>query len=117
MLTPEETPAWARRHVDAWNSHDLDRIMTLYTEEVEVHSPLAANLTGSGVVRGAPAVRAYFAAALVRYKDLRFKLLDALLCLDSVALYYVSVEGLLVAEVLYLDENNRVSKALAHYAV
>ena len=74
-------------------------------------------LTGHGIVRGWESVRAYFAAGLAIYRDLQFRLLDVLICVESVTLYYISVEKRVVAEVMFLDGEGKVSKALAHYDV
>ena len=58
----------------AWNAGDLDAIMAHYAEDVEHSSPTVARLLGepSGVVRGKPALRAYFAKALAASPGLRF---------------------------------------------
>lgn len=39
MLTAEQAHELAERWVQAWNSHDLDTIMSYYTENVILVSP------------------------------------------------------------------------------
>ena len=44
---------FAQDWVDAWNSHDLERILNHYEDEVLLTSPVAAKLlNGDGTVRG-----------------------------------------------------------------
>ena len=51
-MTPTEAKAFAEKHCSVWNTHDLDRILDLYADDAELASPLAAQLTGGGVVEG-----------------------------------------------------------------
>lgn len=115
-MNNDEARAFAEKHVAVWNTHDLERIIDLYTEDAELTSPLAAQLTGGHVLSGRDALRGYFATALERHPDLQFKLVDTLLCVDSVTLYFRSINDQMVAEVLFLDESGRVRKVFAHYA-
>src|SRR5437660_91789 len=63
------TDTFAADWVAAWNRHDLDAILSHYADDVVFTSPFAVRLTGDGTVRGKPALRAYFAAALTRLPD------------------------------------------------
>jgi hypothetical protein len=115
-MNADEAKAFASKHVSVWNTHDLDRIVDLYADDVELASPLAAELTGGGVVKGKSALRDYFAAALTKHPDLKFELLNTLLCVDSVTLYFTSVSDRPVAEVLFLDRNHKIRQVFAHYS-
>src|SRR6266478_3078210 len=44
MLTREEAHRFAEHWITAWNAHDLDRIMAHYETEVELSSPVAAQI-------------------------------------------------------------------------
>ncbi len=116
QITPDDAKSFAEHHVAVWNGHNIDDILALYADDVELSSPLAAELTGGGVVRGKTALRGYFARGLEAYPDLRFTLVDKLLCVDSVTLYYRSINERMVAEVMFLDEDRRVRRVFAHYA-
>jgi ketosteroid isomerase-like protein len=50
---------FAEEWVEAWNSHDLDRILAHYDDQVVLTSPVALNLlkNGSGIVEGKAALR------------------------------------------------------------
>src|SRR5438093_9199399 len=62
MLTKEEAHRFAEHWISAWNAHDLDRIMAHYEAEVELISPVAAQILNDpqGRVVGKANVRAYF---------------------------------------------------------
>src|SRR5438477_2853019 len=47
MLTKDEAYQFAEHWVAAWNAHDLDRIMSHYEAEVELISPVAAQLVNA----------------------------------------------------------------------
>ena len=49
---------FAKEWIDAWNSHDLDRILSHYVEDFEMSSPLIIELKKdpSGVLRGKTAI-------------------------------------------------------------
>lgn len=57
---------------EAWNSHDLDRILSLYSEDVIFKSPRIRTVSGeeSGVLRGKPSVRDYLRRIFERRPDL-----------------------------------------------
>lgn len=117
MIDPAEAESIARKHVAVWNRHDLEEIVQLYTEDVTLVSPLAGAVTGGTTVSGRAALRDYFAAALARYPELEFRLIDVLSCVDTVTLYFHGAGGRIVAEVLTLDADRRIRAVLAHYTV
>jgi hypothetical protein len=118
MLTDEQALTLARRWIEAWNAHDLDRIMTHYGEEIAFTSPFIVKLLGSpvGTVHGRAALRSYFAKGLAAYPALHFELLGVAAGVDSVVLHYRSVNGLQAFEVMELHRDGLVRRVLAHYA-
>lgn len=116
-MTKAQAHTVAAEWLRAFNSHDLDAILSHYAESVELTSLLAARVLGdpAGTVRGKDALRAYFAKALAAAPDLRFELLDVFTGVDSVAVYFRSnVRGLQV-EVMTLDTDGRIVKVLVHH--
>lgn len=118
-MTEGEAQQFGLAWVEAWNSHDLERILEHYAPDVEVTSPLAETVLGPGrhTVKGKQALRQYWGPALERYPDLRFVLLRAYAGAGSVVLHYQSVQGLVAAECMELDVNGKVRRVLAHYAL
>src|SRR5438270_11112044 len=102
----------------AWNSHDLERILSHYDEAIEFTSPFAEKLTqdGSGTVAGKAALREYFWRALVAFPDLHFVPERTLLGVGSVVLCYRSVRNLRAAEMMLLGPDGRIVRVWAHYA-
>lgn len=108
---------FAKEWLDAWNSHDLDRILLHYADDFEMTSPVIISIAGepSGMLKGKEKVRAYWAKALQRIPDLRFELMTTLIGVNSITLYYKSPRGH-AAEVFHFGPDQKVVKAFAHYA-
>lgn len=107
--------AFAEKHIATWNRHDMGAILALYTEDVELTSPLAERVVGTSTLRGRDNVHAYFEAGLARYPDLRFELEGVYGSVGSVTLLMRTVERKVVAEVLTLEADLRISRVVAHY--
>lgn len=102
--------------LDDWNSHDIDRILAHYDEAVRFHSPFAEVLTGSGVIVGKEALRAYWAPALANRPGLTFHLRAAYVGHLSVSLHYGDERDRSVIETLVFGEAGRVVFGTACYA-
>ena len=118
MVTGESANRLAREWVAAWNAHDLDRIMEHYEENVEVISPVAAQLLGvtDGRVTGKENLRRYFQKALEAFPSLHFKLEAVLFGPISVVLYYENQRGTHTAEYMEISPNGKVSRVVANYS-
>lgn len=112
--------AWnlARDWTAAWNSHNLDSIMTHYEEAVELTSPSAAQLLGTpnGKVVGKANLRAYFQRGLDAYPELHFRLENVLWGVNSVVFYYINQKGTHTAEFMELSANGKVARVVANYS-
>lgn len=116
MLTPEFADAFAAEWIEAWNHHDLPRILSHYEDDFEMSSPNIPRLTNepSGTLKGKEAVGAYWQRALERTPTLHFTLEHVLLGINSITLIYQGARGI-SAEVFHFDRDGRVSRAYAHY--
>jgi ketosteroid isomerase-like protein len=110
---------FAHELIDAWNAHDLVRVLAHYAEDFEMSSPLIVTIAGerTGTLRGKNAVAAYWTKALSIMPDLRFELRAVLVGIDSVTLHYRGTRGRLSSEVLHFRAGGKVARAFAHYAV
>lgn len=117
MLTRDAARAFAQEWIDAWNSHDLDRILSHYTDDFEMSSPLIVSIFGepSGTLRGKAQVRAYWALGLERRPGLRFELLEVFSGVNSLVISYRSEQEHLATELLLFDDHGRVRVGSAHY--
>jgi ketosteroid isomerase-like protein len=116
-MTEDQARMLAHEWMQAWNSHDADRVAAHYHPEVEYHSPFVARLAGAAPLRGRDAFRDYAAAAFERYPDLHFGPECRVAAgAGSVAIEYRSVDDLLAIETLVLDDEGLVVRAHCHYA-
>jgi ketosteroid isomerase-like protein len=110
--------AFAQDWVDAWNSHDLERILSHYDDEMRLVSPVALKLlnNGDGVVQGKAALREYFRRGLDAFPNLHFDLIDVLWGVETIVVYYANkVRGNKTAEVIQMSPAGKVSKVWANY--
>jgi ketosteroid isomerase-like protein len=115
-LQAEFARGFAQEWVAAWNSHDLERILDHYDDEVVLLSPVAQRLLGDGRVQGKAALREYFRRGLEAYADLRFDLTDVLWGMETVVLVYASnVRGAKTAEVMLFGAAGKVLRVWANY--
>lgn len=116
-MTKDEAWKLANHWVEAWNSHDLDAIMTHYENAIELTSPVAARLLGTpdGKVIGKANLRAYFQRGLEAFPELKFHLEDVLWGLNSVVLYYTNQKGTRTGEFMELSATGKVARVVANY--
>jgi hypothetical protein len=118
MIDQAFSEDFAREWIDSWNSHDLSRILSHYSEDFEMSSPLIIQIAGepSGMLKGKAAVAAYWKKALQLVPDLWFERLETLVGVNSLTVYYKSARGL-SAEVFHFGPDRQVVRAYAHYAI
>jgi len=93
--------------------------MTHYEDDVELTSPVAARLlgTGDGKVAGKANLRAYFQRGLEAFPELHFHLENVLWGMNSVVLYYTNQKGTHSGEFMELSATGKVVRVVAHYDV
>ncbi|HLP49859.1 MAG TPA: nuclear transport factor 2 family protein [Chitinophagales bacterium] len=119
MLTQQFAAHFANHWIESWNSHDIDRILSHYTDDFEMSSPLIAQVTGetTGVLKGKEAIGAYWSKALQRFPDLKFELEGVFVGAVSVVLTYTNVSrGVKAAELFYFNEAGLVYRAAGNYS-
>lgn len=117
MITRDFARHFAAEWIAAWNSHDLQRVLSHYTDDFEMSTPFIVSLMNepTGTLKGKDKVGAYWGAALQKYTDLRFELIDILYGVDTVVIYYHSILGKKSAEFFWFDSSGKAWKAIAHY--
>ncbi len=118
MTMESESEEFARRWVAAWNSHDLDAIMSHYDVDVALVSPVAAKILDdpSGAVEGYAALRNYFKRGLELYPNLHFELLDVMCGVSSIVLCYKNQKGTRTAEFMEFGKNGKIIRVVANYS-
>ena len=112
---------WAQRFAEewvaAWNSHDLERIFSHYTDDFKMCSPLIVERMRepSGILRGKAAIRPYWSQGLKAQPPLRFELISVYTGADRIAIHYRSVGRALVVEMLTFNAQRRATHGVALY--
>ena len=80
---------FAQMWINAWNSHDLEDILSHYSDDIEITTPMIAMATGGkeSSLKGKEAVRKYWKKALDKFPNLHFDLIHSTAGVDSVALF------------------------------
>ena len=117
QVDQQHAEAFATSWIEAWNSHDVERVLAHFADDVVFTSPLIATLLGdpSSTVTGIGALRAYWSEGLRRIPDLRFELVHAFAGADVVAIAYTNQAGRPCLEVVELDGDGRVGRGQALY--
>ena len=123
VLSESEADAFVAEWMEAWNSHDLDRILEHYADDVDYSSPFIAALAepggpgADGHLAGKGPVGGYFAAALARNPDLHFDRPDPVAVgAGSVSFVYTSLGDRTAVETLVFAPGSRlVARAHCHY--
>jgi ketosteroid isomerase-like protein len=104
-IDPGEAQTFVRSWVEAWNSHDLERLLGHFADDVVFTSPVAAQLVegSAGIIRGKAALRDYWREGLRRIPDLRFEVLDVYVGQATLVINYRNQSGKLANEVLTFD--------------
>lgn len=115
MYTADE---FAASWLEAWNGHDLEKILSHYADAIEFTSPRARQIVpeSGGVVRGKEALRSYWEKALAMSPDLRFDLEQTLETVAGATLLYRNHRGQRVVETFFWDEGGLVVRSSASYA-
>ena len=119
MISAQWARSFAAEWIAAWNAHDLERILSHYTDDFEMHSPLIIERMGvsSGALRCKAAVRPYWQRSFEARPALQFELHDVLVGVDSIAIYYFSVARIkMVTELLRFNEQRQVVYSAALYS-
>jgi hypothetical protein len=117
MISEDAAKAFASDWIEAWNAHDLDRVMSHYDDNVEYFSAFVAKLTGTttGMLQGKEKVKEYLAKGLEAYPDLYFEFHKVFIGVASITLQYKSVNNLIAAEVFELNDKGLAIRVQCHY--
>jgi ketosteroid isomerase-like protein len=115
-MAERDVMAFVASWIDAWNHHDLERILSHYAHGIVFLSPIARQLTGNGRVAGIDALREYWGEGLRSFRDLKFELLQVLRGDDCLTILYRDQRGQSVAETVEFGDDGKVVRSYACYA-
>lgn len=117
-----EAEKFAAEWADAWNRRDVEGVLAHFREDIVFTSPTALAVTGSAVVRGKDALRAYWTTALKGIGSMRFRVVRVLW--DSAGrelaiVYLADFDGRTrsVSENLVFGDDGRVTTAEVFHGV
>jgi ketosteroid isomerase-like protein len=120
MITKEEAEILAQDWIDAWNSHDIEKIASRYCDAVEFNSPVIVKRLGEpkGKITDKEVLLNYFQGALDAYPDLHFELIDVYVGVNSLVVNYhsrVDNNIYIGSEMMALDDTGKIHLVYAHY--
>ena len=104
---------FAKAWEQGWNSHDLDVIMGHYREDIVFRSKKAIPLVGKGEIKGKQNLLDYWAAALKRQPDLKFRVQEVFEGHNMLVISYLNHRDVVATETLYFDDKGQVYQAAA----
>lgn len=111
-----DAQGFAKDWIAAWNARDLDRVLSLYADDIVLFSPHARERVGTGRIAGIAALRRYRTAGLAALPDLRFELDRVLVGDDCITVVYHNHRGQVVAETFEFGAANLIARSYACYA-
>lgn len=104
--------------IEAWNSHDLEEILTHYADDVVFQAATVVRRWNKpdGILRGKAELREHFKRGLELVADLRFEFEEIFYCPGGYAVLYRRNNGNHVIDVVELNENQLIRHARAFYA-
>jgi len=119
-MNPETLQSIAFRWFDAFNSHNLEQLLSLYDDEAKHFSPKLKirKPETNGFVEGKSALREWWKDAFERLPSLHYKVTSLTANGDRVFMEYVrNVDGeddMLVAEVLEVKDGKIIASRVYH---
>jgi hypothetical protein len=113
-----DAQAIAREWVDAFNKHDLERVLSHYSDDIQLVSPFYLQFTAGHTdeLNGISELRHYFGTALQRYPELRFSLLDVAEGSRGPCIrYHTNLGDRIAMEAIELDASGKATRVLCHY--
>jgi hypothetical protein len=118
-ITPEFAHEFAANWAQSWNSHDIVAILSHYSDDFTITTPMAAKLVpeSNGTVSGIDAVRNYWLKGLSLIPELHFDVKDVLVGVNCLTIYYINTAtGRKSAENVFFNAEGKVNKAIVMYS-
>jgi hypothetical protein len=117
VLTKDEGRSLAEEWIASWNSRDLDRILSHYTDDLEFSSIYLLEFAGepTGTLKGKRRVGDYWSSALEKNSHLHFELVAVYVGVDTIAIHHRAMSSRDRLELHFLNDQGRIYKAIGHY--
>jgi len=103
--------------IEAWNTHDLERIMHHYADDVEFTAQTVIARWGKadGKLKGKEELRMHFSKGLTLAPDIYFTVEEILWAPNGYAVLYYRENGNRVLDAVQLNEDGLADKVTAYY--
>ena len=117
-MNQEQANQFADDWIRAFNTRDLAAILDHYADELAFYSPFIKLLkfNETGCIISKRDLERYFGLGLATYSNLHFTLHTVFVGIDTLAIYYTSVNDRLACEVFQLDKQGKAVTVFCHYA-
>jgi ketosteroid isomerase-like protein len=115
-VTADEARAFAAEWIAAWNSHDLDRILSHYAEDIVLLAPGAQKLVGDGRVVAIRALREYWGQVLTIQPNLAFDFTDVRFGHGCLTILYRNHRAQQAAETFEFGADGQVVRSFACFS-
>jgi ketosteroid isomerase-like protein len=119
MISSDFANKFSNDWIAAWNSHDIETILSHYTDDFTLESPIAAQAVpdSGGILKGKAAVGKYWSERLQVMTNLFFEVHEVLTGISGLTIYYINKgSGRKAAEVFFFNEDGKVAKSFVYYA-
>ncbi|MDO9000008.1 MAG: nuclear transport factor 2 family protein [Bacteroidota bacterium] len=119
-MSPEENKIIAQKWFTAFNEHDLEKLLALYSENAEHYSPKlkVRKPETQGLIKGKPALREWWQDAFDRLPSLNYEVLKLTADKEQVFMEYLrrvdNEEELRVGEILLIKNGLIVFSRVYH---
>ncbi len=110
----------AHKWFDAFNAHDIEMLLALYDEDAEHYSPKlkVRQPETNGLIKGKPALRAWWTDAFTRLPQLHYEVLQLTANDNRVFMEYIrrvpGEEDMQVGEVLVIENEKIIASRVYH---
>ncbi|MBB3047468.1 hypothetical protein FHR99_001734 [Litorivivens lipolytica] len=106
----EKALEFAWEWIFAVNSHDVEKILTLYSDDVVLDSPVIVGRFGieEGMLQGKQHLRHYWEMAMEVRPYIYFRLIDVFVGVRTVIVYYENLGRTMVCETFDFDHDGKV---------
>ena len=118
MIDKTFAETFTNEWISAWNTHDLDRIISHYASELEFKSPLIVERYNdpTGTITTRDKLKEYFNIGLTNNTALHFELIDLTIGVDGITLYYKNARGGQTAEYFEFNSAGKVTLSISCYS-
>ena len=114
----EKASEFAQHWIGSWNSHNLEEILEHYAEDLEFTSPLVKERfpDQNGTISNKGKLREYFSIGLKTNPSLSFNLLEVLVGVNELILYYENARGGRTAETFRFNDIGKIVEVHSCYS-